>query len=350
MSFIPTAFAATTEASVTESSFPDLLFTVLLGLGILVGVYLIATLIAGMVKNAIQKRQGDKNKEVVVLYGRIVFFSVFALGTMLGLAAIGVPLGWFSGGVGLGIAFAMRSFITNFFAGIMLLTNDRFNIGDFVSLSGGISGKILEIRGRNTTLKAVDGAEITIPNTKLLNANVTCYMRNPTRRHQLLMSVGYDTDLKEAARILKRVTAAHKDVEAQPKPVVLIGELADSAVTLKVNFWTKTHSKWWITKSSLMRKMMDAITAAGIDIPYPVQTLRVDEASSGLLARSENLLGNLRDIEKKKKITKKTKAKVFTLTPVETAQLPAEDVEASTIIQTADSVKSATENIQTPAA
>jgi len=347
MSFIPTAFAATTEASVTESSFPDLLFTVLLGLGILVGVYLIATLIAGMVKNAIQKRQGDKNKEVVVLYGRIVFFSVFALGTMLGLAAIGVPLGWFSGGVGLGIAFAMRSFITNFFAGIMLLTNDRFNIGDFV-IAGSIKGKILEIRGRNTTLRAVDGGELTIPNIKLLNANVTCYARNPTRRHELLMSVGYDTDLKEAARILKHVTAAHKDVEAKPKPMVLIGEAADSAVTLKVKFWTKVHSKWWITKSDLMRKMMDAITTAGIDIPYPVQTLRIDEASSGLLARSENLLGNLRKIEEKK-IIKKAKAKVFTPTPVETAQLPAETTEAL-ITQTADSLKSAAENIQTPAA
>jgi small conductance mechanosensitive channel len=325
MFFLPTAFAAeaeSAESAATLSNLPDILLKVLLGVGILVGVFLLATLIAGLVKNAIQKRQGDKNKGVIALYGRIVFFGVFALGAMIGLTVIGVPLGWFSGGVGLGLAFAMRSFITNFFAGIMLLTNDRFNIGDFI-IAGSIKGKIMEIRGRHTTLRAVDGGEITIPNIKLLNTKVTCYARNPTRRHELLMDVGYDTDLKEAARILKRVTAAHKNVEATPKPMVLIGEVADSSVVLKVKFWTKVHSKWWITKSDLTRKMFDAINDAGIDIPYPIQTLRVDEASSGLLASKPDFLGKLKKIEKKKQILTTTKAEVFQPTPVETTQTPA---------------------------
>ncbi|MCK5472321.1 mechanosensitive ion channel family protein, partial [Candidatus Gracilibacteria bacterium] len=92
-------------------------------------------------------------------------------------------------------------------------------------------------------------------------------------------------------------------------------EIADSAVILEVRFWTESKSAWLIAKSDLTRDVFNALNEAGIDIPYPVQTLRVDEFSSDILAKNPPLLKNLKNIEKSKH------AEIFKKTPLENPTL-----------------------------
>ncbi len=316
MNLIPVALAATQEAE--ESGFlPEVIMKIIFGLLAFVAAFLLATFLRSWVQRVIRKKQGDAHKEVLILYGRIIFTSTFFIGVMIGLTVIGAPLEWFSGGIGLGVAFALRSFLANFFAGVVLLSNNKFNLGDFVSLdpdidgNSSISGTIVDIQSRATSLRGVDGGEITVPNMKMLDSSVKCFTKNPIRRHAVKVGVGYGTNIKQACELIQKTITANTAVQPEPAVVILVQEIANSAVMIEARFWTESTAKWWEVKSDITRDVFNILNEAGIDIPYPVQTLRVDEASSDILANNPNLLSNLENIEKAKSEPKK----VFTPAP-----------------------------------
>jgi small conductance mechanosensitive channel len=309
--FITKVYAATTEATAAAGlDYASLAWKLFIALNVLVITVLAASFVSKWVRRKITEKQGDKHQELAMLYGRIAFIVVIAVGVTIGLSAAGIPLQWFSGAIGLGLGLAMQGPVGNFVAGIVLLSNDKFNLGDFVILDDA-KGTIVDIQSRVTTLRAIDGAQISIPNTDLLTKKVTCYTRNPVRRVDIQIGVGYGTNLKEACELIRQVINKNPAVEPEPEAVVLVASVADSAVILEARVWVESHAKWWLTQSELTREIFDALQAAKIDIPYPVQTLRVDAASSDLLANQPNLLGNLQKIEQQKA------AAIFEKVPVE---------------------------------
>ncbi len=320
MNLIPIALAASNEVE-NAPLIPDALMKIILGVAAFAVTYFLANFLRNWVHRIIRKRQGDQHEEVCILYGRIIFTTTFVVGTMIGFTVMGAPLEWFTGGIGLGLAFSLRSFLANFFAGIVLLSNSKFNLGDFVSLDpdvGGkssVSGTIIDIQSRATSLRGFDGGEITVPNLKMLESAVKCF-KNPIRRHAIGVGVGYGTNIKEACELIKKVVSANQTVQPEPAPLVIVKEIADSAVILEVRFWTESKSAWLIAKSDLTRDVFNALNEAGIDIPYPVQTLRVDEFSSDILAKDPSFLKNLENIEKSrhKEIFKQTPNEAPTIT------------------------------------
>lgn len=298
MNFIPAALAATSAAEEEGGSLiPTIFGKVILAIGIIALTVLVGIILKKWVRRIIRKKQGDRHQEVAILYGRIIFVVTLLVGFFVALTTIGAPLEWFSGGIGLGLAFSLRDILTNFFSGLILLTNNKFNIGDYVTLDENTSGTIVDIQSRATSLRAMDGGEITIPNMKMLASNVKCYTKNPIRRHVVLIGVGYGSDLKAASELIQNTLKANKNVEPEPEPIVLVSEVVDSAVMLQARFWTESSAQWWIIKSEITREIFDALSAAGIDIPHPIRTLRVDENSSGLLAEQPHLLEKLQKIE-----------------------------------------------------
>lgn len=326
MSFVPTTLAATPEADAAVSSIPGFLMNIAISAVAILITFFIATLLKMWVQRMISKKKAVQHEEMRILYGRVVFTAAMAIGITISLTIVGAPLEWFTGGIGLGIAFAFRGILANFFAGMMLLSNNKFNIGDFVMLdpnkdgSSDISGTIVDIQSRATSLRDVDGGEITVPNMRMIESAVKCFTKNPIRRIAIRVGVGFHTNIKEASQLIKEAISSNKDVQPEPPVSILTEEISDSAIVLEGRFWVESTAKWWLTKSDITHNVFNALTEAGIDIPYPIQTLRVDEDSSGLLAKNPHLLENLEHIEHAKHEGKKP---IFQKTPVETAEAPA---------------------------
>jgi len=319
MNFIPTVLAATQKSSEeSDAMVPEIFGKIIAAVVIVVVTFVLATLLRNWIHRIIRKKQGDRHKEVMILYGRIVFTTTLVVGIIIALTIVGAPLEYFSGGVGLGIAFSLKEVLVNFFSGIVLLSNDKFNLGDFVILDDGTGGTIVDIQSRATSLRAIDGGEVTIPNSLILSAKVKCYTKNPIRRHAIEIGVGYGANLKVAAELIKKTLKANENVEPEPEPMVLVNEIADSAVILQARFWTESKTQWWVIKSDLTREIFNALNKAGVDIPYPVQTLRVDKDSSDLLAENPHFLENLKEIELQKQVLPSSET-VFQKSPVETA-------------------------------
>jgi len=297
MSFIPTAYAAASD--VAETGVLD--FAALAGKIILACVLIMATLIAALglkkwVQYAIRKKQGDQHEQLVILYGRIAFTSVLVAGVLMALMITGMPLELFSGALGLGLAFAFKSPVANFIAGIALLTQDKYNLGDFIAI-GEAKGTIVDITSRATSLRGIDGTEITVPNIDLMTKQVICYTKNPIRRREITVNVGYGTDLRQAKEVLLNVMRKHHAIEPEPGPVIIVDEIGDSAVVLQCRFWVDSKSQWIETQSELTAQLLEAAQTAGIDIPYPTQTLRMDNTTKKVLKPQPDMLQKLHAIE-----------------------------------------------------
>ena len=118
-----------------------------------------------------------------------------------------------------------------------------FKVGDFIE-GAGVSGSVESIQIFTTTLRTPDNKTVIVPNSKLLDDNITNYSTQETRRVDLTIGVSYDADLGDAKRILSDIATADGRVRADPPPMVAVSELADNSVNLVLRMWTATSDYW----------------------------------------------------------------------------------------------------------
>lgn len=291
MNLIDIAFAATT-ANGQEPSFFDKAVTIgtntVIIVVILVVFLIIARFVTGRILRAIryaQSNDGDEHLEIMVVTSRLTYlvFAFLAIAIGLGVTNMFGQLGWLFGAIGLGIGFAFQTIIGNFVAGITLLLQRKVKINDIVEING-FRGIVTNIGGRAVTLHDFDGTEVLIPNLEFFNKYVRLYTANTFRRIEENIGVGYDTDFALAYTKIFEVLKRYPDVEAEPMPDILCTQVASSTVNLKVRWWIRSNLKWWTLQSNVLRDIFVELQQIGVDISFPVTTLRVDNRESSMLA------------------------------------------------------------------
>lgn len=171
------------------------------------------------------------------------------------------------GAAGLAVGLALQGSLSNFAAGVMLMIFRPFKSGDFIEAAG-VSGTIEQVRVFNTIMRTGDNREITIPNKRILDDNIINYSARDQRRIDLVIGISYDDDIGKAKSVIERVLAAESRVAAEPAPVIMVLELADSSVNIAVRPWVAT-ADYWPTRGDLMHQIKTELEAAGLSIPYP---------------------------------------------------------------------------------
>lgn len=200
----------------------------------------------------------------------IIYWLTLAIGLMIVLGALGVnitPLFALVGGASFIIAFAMQDTLGNLAAGLMIMINRPFDVGDYVEIAG-IGGTVDSVSVVSTTVATPDNQVIVIPNSKVWGDVITNVTASETRRVDLVFGIGYDDSIETAQRVLEETVAAHELVLHEPKPVIRVNELADSSVNFVVRPWVKS-ADYWTVHWDLMRQVKEAFDAAGISIPFP---------------------------------------------------------------------------------
>ena len=177
------------------------------------------------------------------------------------------------GAAGLAIGLSLQSSLSNFASGVMLIIFRPITKGDFVEIAG-TSGSVESISIFTTTLTSPDNKEVLVPNGAILSNNITNYSARPTRRVDMVFSIGYNDDIKKAKELLEQIVSADKRVLAEPEPVIALGELGDSSVNFLVRPWVKSEDYWgvlWETTEAVKLKFDEA----GISIPYPQMDVHI---------------------------------------------------------------------------
>ena len=252
---------------------------------LLVASFLFAKMLSHYIVNKLRDTQGETlHEDVVILVKRMTTVGVVAIGMAIAFEyVLGFDILQIVGFFGLGLGFAFKDLLANLLAGVIVLMQGRFHIGDFIKI-GENKGKVVEIQTRSTILKGLDGTEIIIPNANFLSKTVTSYTTNPSRRVQLVVGVHYKTDMELVTKIIEDVLKQNQNILPEPKAKVIATDFGDSAIMLNVRFWvaSKDGISWVVVRSEVVLAIKKAFEERGITIPFPIKTVYQGTEEDGL--------------------------------------------------------------------
>jgi small conductance mechanosensitive channel len=202
---------------------------------------------------------------VIMVFVLVAVLNQFGVQTTSLIAVLGAA--------GLAIGLSLQGTLANVASGVMLLFLRPFNVGDYVD-AGGIAGTVVEIGLFNTEIKTSAGLALIVPNSTIWSSPITNYSRNPTRRFDLAVGIGYDDDIDGAMALLMGLMTGDDRVLFDPAPLVAVMELGDSAVIIKLRAWTASGD-YGATVWDLNKAIKNELQAAGYSIPYPQRDIHI---------------------------------------------------------------------------
>lgn len=239
-------------------------------------------LLGRVLRNLVRRAARRYDPSFAEMVARLTYVAAVFLGVLLALW-IAIPTLEFSeiltslGVTGLILGFALKDIIENFVAGILILWRRPFRVGDQIR-SATFEGTVDEINFRSTVLRTYDGIRVFIPNGTVFTEPVENFTANESRRSLVVLGIDQDASVACARRVMLQTLSDVEGVLADPSPVVLFAEVGDFANVLHVLYWTLPPTRFSevTTRSLVTERLFEALGNAGISLPYPIQTLRLE--------------------------------------------------------------------------
>ena len=191
-----------------------------------------------------------------------LFFHVWSIDMTAWLASAGI--------VGIAIGFAAKDTLANLFAGIFILADAPYKIGDYIVLDNGQRGKVTHIGLRSTRILTREDVEVTVPNSIIGNSSVINESGGPHVKYRIRVPVGvaYGSDIDLVRKILLAVGDENNEVCPFPEPRVRFRRFGNSALEFEL--------LCWVEEPEFRGREVDAINCAiyqqfmehGVEIPY----------------------------------------------------------------------------------
>lgn len=234
---------------------------------------LIAALVRRLMRGLFRFILSDRTLENLLT--QIVYYSIWVLGIIIAVNALGFEAQSLATGLGLtslALGFALRDILSNFISGMLILLLRPFELGDQIVI-GDTEGNVEQIDLRATRIRTYDGRLVLVPNAELFTSRVTNNTAAPVRRASILVTLDYAADLARAATALLAATRAAEGVLETPPPSTLFREIEHNTVGIEVRFWTDSRrSDFLATRSRVSEAAVTSLRAAGVGLPDPAKT------------------------------------------------------------------------------
>ena len=177
------------------------------------------------------------------------------------------------GALSVGIGFGLQSIVANFVSGIIMLIERPIKEGDSIVVNG-YAGIVDKISVRATRIQSFDHDDVIIPNSELISGTV----RNRTltdrmTRIECAVGIAYDADINAAFDIIYEIARNHERTVEDPAPFVMLEQLGDNALMLRLYCFIDEVGKAGSTKSEMYVQIVRKFAEHGISIPYPQQEI-----------------------------------------------------------------------------
>ncbi len=256
-------------------SIPPVLLNILFSLLIFAGSFFLAKFLRQLLTKMLNSRGVDT--ETGLLLGQLLYWSILVFGIISALQRFFNVTAFLAGlGIlGFTIGFGLQEIMQNFVAGVILLLQQPFDIGNLVSTSG-YTGRITAINIRTTEMETLDGRQILIPNAQVLSNPIENYSRADKLRVELSVGVGYDTDLNTAQTAIINALPSIKGFLTDPAPNIIYHTFGESSIDMDIRFWIDTaQNNLFDAKNEAVIITKRTLDAQKIDIPYPVRTVHL---------------------------------------------------------------------------
>lgn len=185
---------------------------------------------------------------------------------ILGLFGIKLSAIWGAAGIaGIAIGFAAQTSISNIISGLFVLTEGTLKVGDAITVDG-ITGVVDSINLMSIQLHTYDNEMVRIPNSTIINTDLTNKSFHSKKRLTISLSISYDTDMKKAYEILNSAPSLCTTILQEPAPSVWFDKFGENGIDLTIAVWFKPED-YLQTKNDLFIAIKKVFDDAKIEIP-----------------------------------------------------------------------------------
>lgn len=181
--------------------------------------------------------------------------------------------GWVAsaGIAGIALGFAAKDTLANLFAGIFILADAPYKVGDMVVFETGERGRVTDVGLRSTRILTRDDVEIIVPNSVIGSGRVTNESGGPRPRRRVDVRVGvsYASDIDRVREILLSVAEGLDSACREPAPRVRFREMGESALVFSLLFWVDDPERRGAAIDEANTAIFKRFAAEGVEIPFP---------------------------------------------------------------------------------
>lgn len=265
-------------------------------------------IITTIVKNKF-KKSSDLTPSQKVLFIKLIKIGLFSFALIISLQVIGLDLrslAFFSGAIGLGVAFSLQKVFSNLISGFIILLDKSIKPGDVIAV-GNTYGWVKKLNSRYVSLITRDGKEHLIPNELLITERVEnwTFSDNNLRLH-IPIHISYSSDLHLARKLMLEAVEGHPRILTTPTPTCQLLSLSDSSIDFEIRIWIQDPANGTgnIT-NDLLTIIWDKFKKNNIRVPSPQREI-IFKPSSAFL---DSLIEKFQEADilpKKKKSKPKT--------------------------------------------
>jgi small-conductance mechanosensitive channel len=233
--------------------------------------YITGKLRKWIVYNLLAKSKIDLGVRVAV--GTIFRYVVLTIGLIIVLQTVGIDLSTvtiLAGALGIGIGFGLQNITNNLVSGIIILFERPIKVGDRVEI-GNVSGDVIKISMRSTTIVTNDNISIIVPNSEFISSRVINWSHiDRDVRLNFPVGVSYRENPESIKKVLLEVAAENEGILKEPKPDVLFSDFGESYLEFNLRVWTREYiNRPGVLKSQLYYAIFKKFKEHNVEIPYP---------------------------------------------------------------------------------
>ena len=225
----------------------------------------------------------------------MVSWSIYFIGFIIILAECDISITPFITAMGVGgmaVALGMQETLASVFAGFTMIFAPQIRNNDFVRLSSGQEGRIVDIAWRYTTIENLEGNTIVVPNKQIASAVLTNYsVPAQDIKVKLQCGVAYDSDLDKVEQVVLEVAQkiqddvtkdilvskgkiAEDESVTTADPGIFFHTFGDSAIEFSVTLNCKDFTHQYRMKHEFIKALTKRFREEGIEIPFPIVTVQ----------------------------------------------------------------------------
>src|SRR3989344_2063471 len=186
---------------------------------------------------------------------------------------------------GIAIGFALQDTLSNFFAGLHIISDKPINIGDFVELEGNISGYVEDIGWRTTRIRTLPNTLVIVPNSKIASTIITNdSLPVPEMSVVVQCGVAYTSDLEKVEKVtIETAKKIHKNVQGAVRdfePFIRYHTFGDSNINFSIILRIQTFVDKYLVTHEFIKALKKSYDKEGIEISWPVRKIYYGNADS----------------------------------------------------------------------
>jgi small conductance mechanosensitive channel len=235
-------------------------------------------------KNVVAKTETRVDDILFDLLNKFLGVIIYITAIVMALDLIGVNIMPFIAGAGVAgvaIGFAAKDTLSNLIAGVLLIIDRPFEVGDRIEVwrapkGSSTWGDVVDVGLRATKIKTTDNIVVIIPNNQIMTRDIINYSTLSEKiRVRINIGVAYDTDIEKAKALIVEVARELDWVMTSPAPKVVVRNFGESSVDLQLRVWIGNARRRMDTISDITDRVKTAFDREGVEIPFPKRDITI---------------------------------------------------------------------------